>query len=102
MIEEPWKRSGDDADRDDECSGSSKRGDAVIVYVAGVFRGRPGRAHLDPECLSIRSRDVVIVDSADPFAATLEPCHLCGGRLDRPLVGWSTVMDGAPRGWLSI
>jgi hypothetical protein len=72
------------------------------VYVAGLFRGRPGRAHLDPECISIRSRDVAIADSGDPFAAALVPCHLCAGRLTLPLVSWATVMDGAPRGWLEI
>jgi hypothetical protein len=74
----------------------------MVVYVAGVFRGRLGRAHRDPECMSIRTRDVIIVHSSDPFAAALEPCHLCGDRLAVPFTSWSTMMNGAPRCWLEL
>lgn len=74
----------------------------MIVYVAGVFRGRPGRAHLDPECVSIRQSDLAMVDSTDPFAAALEPCHLCGDPSARWVLSWQFLMDGAPRGWLEL
>jgi hypothetical protein len=72
------------------------------VYVAGVFRGRPGRAHLNPDCVSIPTADLAILDSGDWLAATLEPCHLCGDRLKHPQLSWSVVLDGAPRWWLQI
>ena len=74
----------------------------MVVYVTGMFRGRPGRAHLDPECISIRQSDLLMVDSSDPFAAALEPCHLCGDPLASPMLSWPSVMNGAPRGWLEV